>query len=181
MPPSGRVGTPFFSRVRGFARHAFCGGFLSPQSPRIRAVALGRQHVPARAPRGVSSLRERSEPLGGMEIPMDPNSSPRAIICPDCGKFTLVGSRGPMPERCQQCRAWRRRPVLPQRVAGKTTCSTCGAEVPVLGRRGRLPKYCPPCRREAGNARRRVYADLDHYYSVDELAELLSRASWQQR
>jgi len=82
-------------------------------------------------------------------------SSRRAIICPDCGKYVLAGSRGPLPTRCRQCRARRRRPILPERLAGKTTCSRCGATVPVTGRRGRLPQFCRACRGEAANEKRR--------------------------
>ncbi|MGE0229555.1 MAG: hypothetical protein AB7U23_13715 [Dehalococcoidia bacterium] len=110
---------------------------------------------------------------------MDPYSSPRAIICPDCKKFTLVGSRGPMPERCRQCRAWRRRPIRPERLAGKTNCSTCGAEVPVLGRRGQLPKYCRPCRREVANAKRRVGPPIMGLITVEDWAPYLPpRLEW---
>jgi hypothetical protein len=154
-PQSGRVGMPLFSRVSSFPVRGIPPRVLSPQSPRIWAVALGWLCTHARAPRGVSGPCGRQKPLRGTEIPMTQHSSRRAIICPDCGKYVLAGSRGPLPTRCRQCRAWRRRPILPERLAGKTTCSRCGATVPVTGRRGRLPQFCRVCRGESANAKRR--------------------------
>ncbi len=86
-----------FHGLRGFASHAIAAGVLSPRSPRIWAVALAGLCTHGRAPRGVSSPREHREPLCGMETPMDLTSSPRAIVCPDCGKLTPAGRRGPLP------------------------------------------------------------------------------------
>lgn len=98
----------------------------------------------------------------------------RSFLCPACGKLALAGRRGPLPRRCAPCR---RRPVLPARAAGLTTCSTCGAEVTVHGRRGRLPTLCPRCRRENKAAGRRLYADLTPY-TPEELGDL-ARGIWQ--
>lgn len=98
----------------------------------------------------------------------------RSLLCPACGKRTLAGRRGPLPRRCAPCR---RRPVLTARAAGRTNCSTCGAEIAVPGRRGRLPTVCPPCRRESKNAGRRLYADMTPY-TPDQWADLLSKGVW---
>lgn len=71
--------------------------------------------------------------------------SPRAIVCPGCRKLILAGRRGPLPTRCAQCRGYK---VLPERAAGRTTCSTCGTDLPIVGRRGRVPRFCRSCWRE---------------------------------
>lgn len=98
----------------------------------------------------------------------------RSFTCPVCGKLAMAGRRGPLPRRCAACRRYR---VLPERAAGRTTCSTCGTEITVPGRRGRLPTLCPGCRRESKNSGRRHYADLTPY-TADELAELVSKGFW---
>lgn len=102
----------------------------------------------------------------------------RAISCPTCGRLTLAGARGPLPKRCADCRRW---PVRPERVAGQTTCSGCHGHLRVLGRRGRIPTVCPPCRgrrRAAANARRRLIPMTDRRYTPEELADFALRATW---
>lgn len=76
-------------------------------------------------------------------------------------------------------RVWRRRPVLPERLAGKTTCSICGAEVPVLGRRGQLHRFCRPCRGEAANAKRRGGPPITGLITAEDWAPYLPpRLEW---
>ena len=76
----------------------------------------------------------------------------RSIICPGCGRLTVAGRCGPLPTRCAQCRRYR---ILPARAAGRTNCSMCSAELPVVGRRGRLPLFCRPCWRKRRRCRER--------------------------
>jgi len=92
----------------------------------------------------------------------------RPFTCPVCGKLAFAGRRGPLPRRCAPCR---RRPVLPERASGRTTCSSCAVAIAVAGRRGRLPSLCRGCRRENKNAAQRRYADLTPY-TAEELGEI---------
>ena len=46
-------------------------------------------------------------------------SASRETTCTGCGAVLRAGRRGPLPRRCPGCR---RRPVLPERVAGRTAC-----------------------------------------------------------
>jgi hypothetical protein len=69
-------------------------------------------------------------------------SAYRETTCTGCGAVLRAGRRGPLPRRCPGCR---RRPVQPERVAGRTRCLDCGRPVRVHGRRGRLPARCEAC------------------------------------
>ena len=72
---------------------------------------------------------------------------------------------GALPRRCSGCR---RRPVQPERVAGRTRCLNCGRPVRVHGHRGRLPGRCADCARARARSRRApVTATLESMTPAD--------------
>ena len=74
--------------------------------------------APRRPPRGIRGSRD------------DPAARPECQFCVVCARTLFVGRRGPLPRRCPACR---RRPVFPERAAGRTPCATCGQPTACAG------------------------------------------------